>query len=120
MGEELKPCPLHGGKARLDQRGLDERMGYNTAYTISVDCCTLTMSGESKHGQNGWIDDPKLEGRAELITAWNTRPKGDVREALELFVSTGVMDEHTHRVTVDEWVLSKARAALSSDTEIGR
>lgn len=71
----LKPCPLHGGKASLSERMLDERMGYNTIYTITVDCCDLTMSGESKHGKGGWQDDPKLEGRAKLVGAWNTRHK---------------------------------------------
>jgi hypothetical protein len=38
-------------------------------------------------------------------------------EALRAFTENAVMDEHTHRVSVDEWVLSKARAALSTRSE---
>ena len=70
---ELLPCPLHGGKATLSSRGLDERMGYNTAYTIGVDCCTLTMTGSTKQNKMGWADDPKQEGLAALVASWNTR-----------------------------------------------
>lgn len=37
--------------------------------------------------------------------------------ALELFTAQAVFDPHTHRVSVDEFVLSKAREALA---RIGR
>jgi hypothetical protein len=36
-----------------------------------------------------------------------------MREALELFTGQAVFDPHTHRASVDEFVVSKARAALS-------
>jgi hypothetical protein len=34
-------------------------------------------------------------------------------DAASLFASSAVIDEHTHRVTVDEYVLSAVRAALA-------
>lgn len=38
-----------------------------------------------------------------------------MREALELFIGQAVFDPHTHRASVDEFVVSKARAALSRE-----
>ena len=37
-----------------------------------------------------------------------------MREALELFIGQAVFDPHTQRASVDEFVVSKARAALFS------
>jgi hypothetical protein len=73
--EELWICPLHGGEAHLTWTTLDERAGYNVKYTISVDCCSLRMTGWSKSNKNGWIDDPEFLGKKELIESWNRRIK---------------------------------------------
>lgn len=51
--------------------------------------------------------------RILALSADNAR----MREALEAFKTTAVICEHTHRVTVDEWALSKCRQALSNPLE---
>jgi hypothetical protein len=73
--EELLPCPLHGGGALITSFMLDERMGYNTRYTISVACCSLQLTGQTKQNHLGWADDPNQLGKKELIESWNRRKK---------------------------------------------
>lgn len=70
---ELLPCPFCGSEAILSQSTMDERSGYNIVYTIGCGTCGAIMQGRSRYDKNGWIDDPRFEGRAALIAAWNIR-----------------------------------------------
>lgn len=73
MAEELKPCPFCKQPVSMHQAMLDERMGYNTRYTIQCLPCQVEMTGMSRKNKNGWADDPKLLGKHDLIKRWNRR-----------------------------------------------
>jgi hypothetical protein len=121
---ELLPCPLHGGVAHLSQRELDERCGYNTTYKVSVECCSLNMTGTGKQNDKGWKDDPKQQGRAELITAWNTRIAALVGDAeVERKIIDAIEAKFDiHAMDPEDWAemscaISAALTRSSEDTQ---
>jgi hypothetical protein len=103
MVEELKPCPFCGVKLTNGLIGTS----YWSHPNIPTACPGARITISTRYPNE--------------VEWWNTRSPDPatvrLREAVEAFVSTAVITPETHRVSSDEWVLSKCRAAISTRSE---
>ncbi len=90
--EKLKPCPFCGSAERLAFQSVGSLVGDMPARPFRVVCTDIG------HGD---VHGPVAYGKAEALTAWNTRPapaldrEGVARKAEELILA-GLFD-HPHK-----------------------
>ena len=73
MSEELKPCPMCGGKPVFRNESLDERCGYGYVITVACPDCRLQLATGNKSDKAGWNNEPADQQRDRAIAAWNRR-----------------------------------------------
>lgn len=107
----LEPCPRDELVRRLQQLARQQADG------------TDFHNGRALHAEDTmyWKAAKRIEADQSSLDTMAGRIEDDaetiarLREALERFTGQAVFDPHTRRVSVDEFVVEKARAALRGE-----
>lgn len=107
MGSELKPCPFCGGEARLYHC-----TGMVWEWRVACEACNVMVR---RNAHKGHDTDP---GRADAITAWNTRSpsRNDVLEEAAMGIKDAwesLPEGYHSKDDVQRWLVNDMSPAIN-------